>query len=253
VRQFRDVAQGDVDEALLLDGDHLIQEALTSGVVIDVAAFSERLAAGRLAMRLQDAGTRVVLVSDGVLDAMSPVQSPSGVVAIAQKPAASLERTLAKTPQLVLMLHDVQDPGNVGAVVRAAEGCGATGVVCSERTADPFGWKALRGAMGSTFRMPIATRQATAATLARLRDHGISVVATVPRDGTPLPGFSFTGPVAIVLGGEGSGLLPDAVAQADQRLSIPMRQPVESFNVAITAALILYEAAKQRHGQVALL
>jgi len=246
VRQFRDVAQGDVDDALLLDGDHLIHEAIASGITIDAAAFAERLATGPLAARLQNAGTRVVLVSDAVLDAMSPVQSPSGVAAIARRPACSLDRALGQAPQLVLMLHDVQDPGNVGAVVRAAEGCGATGIVCSERTADPFGWKALRGAMGSTFRLPLAARQSLATAVATARSRGLRIFAATARDGSPLPECDLRGPAAILLGGEGAGLPADLIEAADTRLTIPMQPPVESLNVAIAAALVVYEAARQR-------
>jgi TrmH family RNA methyltransferase len=247
VRQFRDVAQGDVADAMLLDGDHLIQEAIASRLTIGVAAFSERLANGSLAARLQTAGTRVVVVSEGVLDAMSPVQSPSGVVAIARRPPASLERVLASTPELLLMLHDVQDPGNVGAVVRAAEACGATGVVCSERTADPFGWKALRGGMGSTFRLPLAIRQSLGATIVTARTRGLRIFAATARGGTPLPECDLRAPAAILLGGEGGGLPADLLAAADRRLTIPMQPPVESLNVAIAAALVIYEAARQRH------
>jgi RNA methyltransferase, TrmH family len=247
VRQFRDVAQGDVPDAMLLDGDHLIHEALASGVTVGVAAFSERLANGSLAARLQNAGTRVVLVSDGVLDAMSPVQSPSGVVAIAQRPAAGVEHVLTGKPELLLMLHDVQDPGNVGAVVRAAEACGATGIVCSERTADPFGWKALRGGMGSTFRLPLAIRQPLAATIVTARSRGLRIFATAARGGTPLSECDLRVPAAILLGGEGAGLPAELLDAADARLTIPMHPPVESLNVAIAAALVIYEAARQRH------
>ena len=256
VARFRDAARSrDASGTLLLDGEHLIEEALSSSVALDVVALADGIvdANPRLVDRLERSGVDVVGVTSQVMAAMSPVKQPTGVVALARATAASLDEVMAGAPQLIVILQGVQDAGNVGAIVRAADGCGATGLVAAEGTADPFGWKALRGAMGSTFRVPIATRQTTAATLARLREQSVSIVATVPRDGTPLPGFSFIGPVAIVLGGEGPGLLPDAVAQADRRLSIPMRQPVESFNVAITAALILYEAAKQRHGQVALL
>ena len=193
-----------IEDALLLDGNHLIEEALTSGVTVDVAAFGGRLATSALATRLHDARTRVVVVSDAVvLDAMSPVQSPSGSVAIARRPAASLDRVLAKQPELVLLLHDVQDPGNVGAVVRAAEGCGATGVVCSERTADPFGWKALRGAMGSSFRMPLAVRQSLLQAIAAARTRGVRVYAATARGGVPLPECDLHVPAAIMLGGEG--------------------------------------------------
>ena len=256
VARFRDAARTrGASGTLLLDGEHLVEEALASSVALDVVALADDIVDTnpQLVDRLERTGVDVVGVTSQVMAAMSPVKQPTGLVALARATAASLDEVLADAPQLVVVLQGVQDAGNVGAIVRAADGCGATGLIATESTADPFGWKALRGAMGSTFRIPIATRQPTAATLARLRVHGVSIVATVPRDGTPLPGFSFTGPVAIVLGGEGPGLLPDAVAQADERLSIPMRQPVESFNVAITAALILYEAAKQRHGQVALL
>ena len=246
VKQFRDIGQGDVPDAMLLDGDHLIHEALASGLTVGVAAFSERLASGSLAARLQNAGTRVVVVSDNVLDAMSPVQSPSGAVAIAPRPSASLDRVLSGKPELLLMLHDVQDPGNVGAVVRAAEACGATGIVCSERTADPFGWKALRGGMGSTFRLPLAIRQSLAATIATARSRGLRVFATSVRGGTPLPECDLRLPAAILLGGEGAGLPADLLAAADTQLTIPMHAPVESLNVAIAAALVLYEAARQR-------
>jgi TrmH family RNA methyltransferase len=123
-------------------------------------------------------------------------------------------------------------------------------MITTPGTADPFGWKALRGAMGSTFRLPIAVRQPVSAAVNCLRSRGISIVATVPRHGTPLPAFELRGPVAVLLGGEGAGLPDTLVADADERLSIPMRPPVESFNVAITAALILYEASKQRDGHV---
>jgi TrmH family RNA methyltransferase len=249
VKQFRDVAQGVVADAMLLDGDHLIQEALASGVDVNVAAFSERLADSRLAVRLQSAGTRVVVVANAVIDAMSPVRSPTGVVAIAQRPAAGLQDALAKSPALVLMLHDVQDPGNVGAVVRAAEGCGATGVVCSEHTADPFGWKALRGSMGSTFRLPLAIHQALPAAIAAARTSGLRIFATTARGGRSLPECDLRAPAAILLGGEGGGLPADLVDAADATLTIPMQPPVESLNVAIAAALVVYEAARQRQSR----
>ncbi len=248
VKQFRDVAHGDVDGAMLLDGEHVIDEALESGVTIDVAAFGERLGKGRLAERLQRAGATIVLVTDAVLDAISPVKTPSGVVGIARRPDEGIEDLLAREPQLIAMLHDVQDPGNVGAVVRAAEGCGATGIICSQGTADPFGWKALRGAMGSAFRLPVATRQPLSEAIAMAHAKGLRVFGTTPRGGTSLPHCDLRGPSAIIFGGEGAGLPDDLLQAAGARLTIPMRPPVESLNVAIAAALVFYEAARQRQG-----
>lgn len=246
VRQFRDVAQGEVADRMLLDGEHLIEEAIESGVDIEIAAFTERVATGSVARRLPGE-TRKVIVSDPVLDAISPVQSPSGAVAIAKRPSSDLVRVFARAPQLILLLHDVQDPGNVGAIVRAAEGCGATGIVCSERTADPFSWKALRGSMGSSLRIPLATRQPLPSAIAVARENGLRIFATDARGGTALPDCNLRVPAAIVLGGEGGGLPASVIESADERLTIPMQPPVESLNVATAAALVIYEAARQRH------
>jgi len=177
------------------------------------------------------------------------VTRPSGVVAIAHLRARQADEVLrAVRPALVLVLSGVQDAGNVGAIIRAAEGGGATGVICTEGTADPFGWKALRGGMGSTFRLPIAVRQPIAAALGLARAAGLAVIATVPRDGTPMSRCDLRQPAAVLLGAEGAGLEEATARDADVRLTIPMHGPVESLNVAITAALICFEAARQREG-----
>ena len=183
---------------------------------------------------------------DAVFDAASPVQQPSGVIAIAAFRPRDLDDVLAAQPPLVVMLDGVQDPGNVGAIVRAAEGCGATGVIAGARCAHPFGWKALRGSMGSAFRLPVAVRVKLSDAIVRMQGQGMRVLATVPRDGTPIADADLRRPTAFLLGGEGAGLSPQLVAAADQRVTIPMKGPVESLNVAIAASLLLYEASRQR-------
>lgn len=255
VGRFRELARGAGSTGqVLLDGEHLVQEALNEGIPLETVALADRLLESRdsrsdgLISSIERAGAELVRVPDAVMAAISPVKQPTGIVAIARAAASTLDQALAGAPQLVPVLAGVQDAGNVGAIVRAADGCGATGAIATEGTADPFGWKALRGAMGSTLRLPVASKQTLAATLAELKRRGILVAAAVPRDGTPLPSCDLRRPIAIVLGGEGAGLDDRVIASADLRLTIPMRPPVESFNVAITAALILYEAARQRTG-----
>lgn len=255
VRRFRELAHGpDTSGAALLDGAHLLLEALRSHVPVELVAIADQSMnrdVQDLAAQAERAGARILHVSDPVLAAMSPVRQPSGVVSIARCQPAGLSDCLRPSaptadPALVLILAGVQDAGNVGAIVRAAEGGGATAIICSEGTADPFGWKALRGAMGSTFRMPIAVRQPMAAVAREVHVAGVTLLATIPRDGTPLGACDLRGPVAVLLGAEGAGLPPEAVTAADWRLTIPMRAPVESLNVAIAAALILFEASRQR-------
>ena len=250
VRRFRELARAtDSSGAALLDGAHLLQEALRSHVPVEVVAISDRATTPdgeALAEEARRTGARVLRVADQVLAAMSPVRQPSGIVSIARCPPATLAQALDGQPALVPVLTGVQDAGNVGAIVRTAEACGATGIITTDGTADPFGWKALRGAMGSTFRMPIAVHQPLKAILGELRSRGIAVIATIPRGGTSPDAADLRGPAALILGGEGAGLPPDLAASADTLLTIPMRAPVESLNVSIAAALILFEASRQR-------
>jgi TrmH family RNA methyltransferase len=249
VTRFRDVARGGGDGVVLLDGPHLVREALEAGVPIEIVACSESAPDSEVDRIVRDAGAvkaRVVAVTAPVLAAMSPVREPAGIVALARCGPVSIDRALARPPQLVVIVATVQDPGNVGAIVRTAEACGATGVITTAGSANPFGWKALRGSMGSALRMPIATHPSALEAVQAAGAAGLRVFATVIRDGTPLPHAAMSGPSAIVLGGEGSGLDDEVVAAADERLTIPMKAPVDSLNVASAAALIVYEAARQR-------
>ena len=253
VARFRALARGrERAGRVLLEGEHVIAEAQASGVPIEIVAIAERRLtspAGALVERIAASGADAVRVPDAVMSALSPTKEPSGIVAIAQLSASSTDDVLRSVPPLIAVLAGIQDAGNVGAIIRAADGCAATGIIATGGTADPFGWKALRGAMGSTFRLPIAIHQPLAPTVDDLKQRGLTVVAAVPRGGTPLPEARLRGAIAVVLGGEGAGLADEVVAAADAQVTIPMRPPVESFNVAMTAALILYEAARQRSGR----
>lgn len=251
VKRFREIArEGRVGDDVLLDGAHLVGEALAAGMALDVVAFATDAAQGRLASLASDcvaSGARVITAPDSVLTLLSPVRQPSGVIAIARLHPATIESAIAAgSPALVLLLDRIQDPGNVGAIIRSAEACGATAVIAGPGTADPFGWKALRGSMGSAFRLPVAAAVSLDAALAAARDAGLCIFATVARGGTPLDRAPLARPAMVLLGGEGPGLSDDIIARADERVTIAMRAPVESLNVSVAAALIVYEASRQR-------
>jgi RNA methyltransferase, TrmH family len=235
---------------MLLDGAHLVSEALAAGIRLRDVAFTARARASeegaRLAADLEQRGVAVVDVTDSVMEVMSPVSSPSGVIAIAERPASSLDRVLEDAPQLLVAVVDVQEPGNVGAIVRAAEACWATGVVCCGASADAFGPKALRGSMGSALRLPVASGVPAADAFAAIRARRIRLVAAVPSGGARPHALDLRLPTALLFGGEGPGLTADALDAADETVSIPMRAPVESLNVAVAVALLTWEAARQR-------
>lgn len=250
-------AEGGHAGEILLDGLHLVQEALACDVPIEVAAFSDRQMGNvlsplsRLSKDVRTHGGKVVLVTDQVLAAMSPVQHPSGVVAIARARATDVRvvfaAAAARGPHLpiALVLAGLQDPGNVGGVVRTAAAFAAAGIVAVEGTANPFSWKALRGAMGGTFRLPVAARGSLSDVISSAGLEHVRIAAAVPRGGTPLPAVDFRTPMAFILGSEGGGVSDIALAAAHDTVTIPMRAPVESLNVTIAAALILYEASRQ--------
>ena len=238
------------DPTVLLEGPRLVEDALAAGVRVDVAVVCTGRAGGRaaaVARRLQPVAA-VVPVTAAVMDALSPVSTPSGLAALATLRPPGLADALQAPRPLVVGLSGVQDPGNTGAVIRAVEAGGASGVV-TVGGADPLGWKALRGAMGSAFRLPVARGDDPAEVRREASAHGLRLIAAVPRAGTPLAETDLREPCLVWLGGEGAGLDTDAVEAADEVVSIPMRRPVESLNIAVAAALIVYEAARQRGGR----
>ncbi|MBZ5558949.1 MAG: RNA methyltransferase [Acidobacteriia bacterium] len=248
VARYRAAARGDA-AVMLLDGVHLVADALAAHLHIGDAAVAADVGTDRdiaaLVGRLRDAKVDVVTATAPVMAALSPVRSSSPIVALADRPAASMAQLFTTPAPLIVLAIDVQDPGNLGAIVRVAEAGGASGVIVSGTSADPFGWKALRGSMGSALRVPLVSG-GTAAALTELRRRGCRIIATAPRDGRSVFDVDLRTPIAIAIGSEGSGLDPALLASADERVTIPMQAPVESLNAAVTAALIVYEARRQR-------
>ena len=253
VARFRTAGRGDVGGVMLLDGAHLVADAIAAKVTVQLAAVtpasSEETEIRALVDTLARHGVEVITVSASVMDAVSPVKTPRGIVALAERPVAAADALYAGPAALVVAAVDVQDPGNLGAIVRVAEAAGATGFVAAGGSANPFGWKALRGSMGSALRLPIASETSADEAVADARRHGCRVIAAVPREGRPLFDVDLSGPIAVLIGSEGQGLTRELTEAADDRVTIPMQAPVESLNAAVTAALIVYQARRQRTGR----
>ena len=236
---------------VLLDGPHLVHEAQQSGHTFEIAAVSSsRLASdteeAQLAAGLEKAGVEIIQAPDAVFAAMSPVRTPSGIVAIASRRPTTASEICGVENALILVAIDVQDPGNVGALVRTAEAGGVTGMFVCGTSANPFSWKAIRGSMGSALRLPVLGGMASAAVMTCLRSGHIRTVAAVPHGGQDPDALDWHGKLALILGGEGAGVPEDIARSSDVMASIPMAAPVESLNVAAAGAILVYAARRQR-------
>lgn len=232
----------------VLEGEKLVEEALAAGLAVAECAVAADTAEGKhehLVARLAASGAAVRVVAPAVLAALSETRTSQGILAIARRPSFDEDRIFAGTPLIVAGVA-IQNPGNVGALLRTAEAAGATGAYLTTESADPMSWKALRGSMGSAFRLPHRTGITVDALLARLAERGVTTIATVASGGERYDRLNLTGPVAFLFGNEGAGLPGEVAARAGRRVAIPMAAPVESLNVAVAAGVLLYEARRQR-------
>jgi len=247
VKAFKAAARGGEPSALV-DGWHLLAEAVAAHLDIEMVAIAGEPpdADSRRLIRQLPRSVHVVPVSADAMRALSPVRTPTGVAALVARRGSSLDRMLAVETPFVVIAVDLQDPGNAGAVVRAAEAGGASGVVFAGASADPWGWKALRASMGSTFRLPVIRSEDAGAICEELTRARVRILAAAAREGTSIYQADLARASALLLGGEGPGLPLALRSRADEVISIPMAGPVESLNVAVAAGVIVYEAARQR-------
>lgn len=251
VARCRQLARPGHDESseILLDGDHLVEEALRAGVTIDLAAVDARVFEARphpppWLQLLERHHTPIAKTTPSVIAAMSPSGDSTGVIAIAQRPQRRLPDWLDLAPQTALVAVDVQDPGNVGALIRVAHAAGFDGVIATGTTADPWAWKALRGSMGSTLHVAVVVQRDADAILEILRARGFRLLATLPRGGRAIEAADLAQPLALLVGGEGAGLPHRLLQIADARISLPMAETVESLNVAVAAGVLAYDVRR---------
>jgi len=253
VRTFRALAD-DPDptgERVLLDGAHLVRDAHAAGSVFELLVIaSSKLGVDseeeQLARELDAASVDVVAADDKVFAALSPVKSPSGIAAIVRRKVTAPPLLCGRPHAFVVAAVDVQDPGNVGALIRTAEAGGATGMFVCGTSANPFSWKALRGSMGSALRLPVVAGMTADSVMNCMVDAGLRLVAAVPRGGQDPDAVDWRGSVGLFVGGEGPGLSDDVIARCSERVTIPMAVTTESLNVAVAGSVLIYAARRQR-------
>jgi TrmH family RNA methyltransferase len=227
----------------------MVEEALRDRLHVRLVLASPPLVQhhGKGVLKLaEESGIEVLWISDHLMDMLSENKTPQPVMAEVGTQTFSDEVLLGNNAGLIVIAHQLQDPGNVGTIIRTAEAVGASGVAVTARTVDPYHPKAVRASMGSILRLPIVAVADLQAFLAACRNRGFRTIGTSLTGDTAHFDVDMTGPTAVVLGQEGSGLSREIISSLDQSVRIPMAETIESLNVATSAAVILYEALRQR-------
>ena len=230
-----------------IEGPHLLEEALHAGLRVTTVFVA------RGAERLLDAlplprETEILRLPAKLLESALATETPQPIAALVEPPDwvwAHILGAGAKSAELVAVLAGIQDPGNLGTILRSAEAFGATGVVSLPGTVSAWNPKAVRASAGSVFRVPLLAVSEREC-LEELHEAGVKILATTVHAAQPAELVNMTGPVALVIGNEGNGVAEELAAKADARITIPCPGPVESLNAAVAASVLLYEAARQR-------
>jgi TrmH family RNA methyltransferase len=252
LRRARAVRDGKIDDSIFIEGLRLCEEAVSSELQIESVIYSTHFArkerAANLIEKLEARAKTSAEISEKLLESVSVTKTPQGIIVLANRPSHDENSFAALQPKcpLLVVLHEINNPVNVGAIVRTAEAAGATGIIATASTADPFSPKALRGAMGSAFRVPAWTGSTFAEAISWCRARNIMTIAAEASAVADFTEVEWKKPHALVLGRESEGLTSKEIAAAGGAVRIPMQGAAESLNVAVAAGIILFEAARQR-------
>ena len=236
----------EAERAFVAEGAKVLGEALRANAPVE-AVFVAAGADDEVVELAYERGARVHQLAPGVLERVAGTVTPQpviGIVGYVDVPLASLREAASRA--FVVICVDLRDPGNAGTVLRSAEAAGAAGVICCDGTVDVYNPKTVRASAGSLFHVPVVAGGQPVEVLDEMARWGVRRLATVARDGAPYDSVDLTDGVAFVLGNEAQGLPAELDAHVDQAVTIPMAGRSESLNVGMAAAVLCFEAARQR-------
>ncbi|MFN8005642.1 MAG: RNA methyltransferase [Terriglobia bacterium] len=252
VKKIRDqlkIGWPDPQGRVLVEGPKLIEEAVKSRLKIDSLYISETRKESSFLKDLlkssKSKGVETLEFSEGVFDQISSTETPQGISALVYMPKWNLE-SIIENPAFIVVGDRLQDPGNLGTLLRSAEAFGTDAVILTRNSVSPYNLKALRASAGSVFRVPVFAGLNPREISSLLVKRGFRLYATSPGAGTDYRQIDFRGRLALIVGNEGQGLEDDFFKRVDDQLTIPLSPTVESLNVAVAVSIILSQAASQR-------
>lgn len=233
----------------LIEGIRLLEEAVKEGISIDEALYTvrveESLRGCHLLASLKKKRTILSPVSEKAMESISGTESPQGVLAVARQLRWTF-KDLTKQKRAVIIACGLQDPGNLGTIIRSADAGGCGGVFTTQNSVDIYNSKVIRATMGSIFRVPVMKFDDTEEAISALKKEGYQIIATTAHSRSSYLDPDYMKPTAFLIGQEGSGLSEEVLRSADKKVFIPMKKGVESLNAAVSASILIYEAFRQR-------
>lgn len=245
IKHARRVREGRERELIFVEGERLVAECISSGLKLQ-ACFTAAEPSEAQRKLVEGIPCPLFQLSDSVLESLSDTITTQGIIVIAERPFPTLDRLFASESPLILGLDRVQDPGNLGTLIRTAEAAGANGLFSFAGSADAYAPKTLRSSMGSAFRLPIMPDVSGLGAIETCRSRGIKTVVATGEAELSHYDYDWKQPTFLILGNEGRGASAEIMNACDVRVRIPLHEPVESLNVAAAGAAILFEAVRQR-------
>ena len=242
----RDARAREAERAFVVEGPRAVEAALDRGAPLEAVFFATNaeIAFAHLTTRVEKAGVPVERLKEGVLERLGSTVTPQPVLAVAPMPTPAID--VLASDGLLLVGVALADPGNVGTLLRSAEASGAAAIVLSDGSVDAYNPKVVRASAGAIFGIPVLEGWSAVEALDVLGQQGRQRFAADARIGTPYDAVDFSVPTAIVLGNEAHGLPLDLDVHLDGRVTVPMRGPAESLNVAMAGVVLCFESARQR-------
>lgn len=232
---------------LLIEGEHAIEMACTSRFKIIRVFFSKNYKNSKFLKRLSK-GAEIIETSEKIISALSETEHPQGIVAVSTYETSRLEDLPLEKEPLLVVCDRIQDPGNLGTIIRTADAAGASGIIILPGTCDPLMPKVIRSSAGSIFNILVVFSQLIPLEIF-LKTKKIRLIVTIPSSEKTIYDLDLRGPVAFVFGNEARGVSPELIRAADELVSIPLIGKAESLNVSVAASICIYEAVRQRLGR----
>ncbi|MDP9267492.1 MAG: RNA methyltransferase [Acidobacteriota bacterium] len=237
------------DGFIAIESVRVIEEAIRSGLRFKAVFFAESAEARNIIEKLLpqiSSHAETFLLPDAVFQSAVATETPQGVAALVKLKDFTFEDATTGAAPLVIVAAGLQDPGNLGTILRSAEAFGASGVLTAQKTVSHLNAKVIRAAAGSLFRLPVL-RVESGDAVKKLRERGLRIVGTSSHKGTPAAETDLTRPLALFIGGEGAGLPREVVRELDETLMVPHSPKVESLNAGVATSILLYEISRQRN------